>query len=86
MFWSGRSLGSSMADMASSLKAWRGEIRPEPIAAHIGISRATLHNWEKGQGAPSLEQIERLEEFKPGLLALLGLSQLQAPTPTGTER
>lgn len=33
------------------------------VAEIVGVCRTTVHFWEKGQGSPTIEQLERLAAF-----------------------
>jgi transcriptional regulator with XRE-family HTH domain len=57
------------------LRIWRESLglSPEDVASAVGVSRATVDNWEHGRGGPKPAQIARMAELGPGLLKALGL-------------
>ena len=47
---------------------------PEQVAEQLGISRAALYNYEKGEGPVKLETLERIAELlKTSLPSILGV-------------
>src|SRR5260370_18030753 len=49
-------------------------LSPDEAAEQLGISRAALYNYEKGEGPVKLETLERIADFlKTSLPSLLGV-------------
>src|SRR5260370_40591008 len=50
------------------------DLSPEEVAEQLGISRAALYNYEKGEGPVKLETLERIAELlQTSLPSLLGV-------------
>lgn len=60
----------------NALKSWRArnDLTQEAVAAAAKVTARTVWNWERGVGAPGVEQVRLLEKLKPGLVSALGLS------------
>jgi DNA-binding XRE family transcriptional regulator len=67
-------------DVPKALHSWRKKhgFPAERVAVAAGVSRATIYSWEDGHGAPHLGQLRAMEKLKPGLLAMMGLTETRA--------
>lgn len=39
------------------------ELSIEQVAMHVGVSRQTIHNWEKGKSVPEVKYLNKLSEI-----------------------
>lgn len=53
------------------LRNWRGKDPIERVAVEAGVSRATVWNWETNRNQPKIGELQRLEQYRPGLLAAM---------------
>lgn len=77
--------GMRFAEIGQQLRAYRMEsgLRAEEIAARLGVSRAALYRYEKGE-VIKLDTVKRLAELlKVSPLSLLGIGVEYYSRPTG---
>ena len=77
--------GMRFAEIGQQLRAYRMEsgLRAEEIAARLGVSRAALYRYEKGE-VIKLDTVKRLAELlKVSPLSLLGIGVEYYGRPTG---
>ena len=77
--------GMRFAEIGQQLRAFRIEsgLRAEEIAARLGVSRAALYRYEKGE-VIKLDTVKRLAELlKVSPLSLLGIGVEYYSRPTG---
>src|SRR6202140_4449865 len=56
-------------------------LSPEQVAEQLGISRAALYNYEKGEGPVKLETLERIAELlNTSLPSILGVGTEYFPS------
>jgi len=61
-------------ETGEAILRWRvsgATISKEELAAHLGRSMSTIQRWERGAQEPRLSDVRAMEEYKPGLVALL---------------
>lgn len=66
-----RETGEETGDAILSWRLAGQEISKEELAAHLGRSMSTIQRWERGAQEPRLSDVRAMEEYKPGLVALL---------------
>jgi hypothetical protein len=64
----------SQTQLMAAFDAWRSRLpatSKRAMALLLGHTPRTVYRWWAGHGAPSIQDVQRLEAQKPGLVALL---------------